>query len=111
GKLTITGKVSGNVNAGEIYLNTSRLEGDLISQGSVKIDVGTVIVGEIKSESLVIAGAVKGNAAVEGPVIVDSTAVVKGDISGRSIQINSGAVIDGHCALTNTDVDLDSFFN
>jgi cytoskeletal protein CcmA (bactofilin family) len=109
--LTITGKVSGNVNAGEIYLNTSRLEGDLISQGSVKIDVGTVIVGEIKSESLVIAGAVKGNAAVEGPVIVDSTAVVKGDISGRSIQINSGAVIDGHCALTNTDVDLDSFFN
>lgn len=110
GKLTITGKVAGDVNAAEIYLNTSRLEGDLTSKGSIKIDVGTVIVGEIKSDSLVIAGAVKGNSTVEGAVIVDSTAVVKGDISGKSIQINSGAIVDGHCSLQNAGVDLDTFF-
>ena len=108
GKLTITGKVAGNTIASEIYVNTPRLEGD--SRGIVKIDVGTVVIGSISCTSVLVAGAVKGNIEVNGPVIVDSTAVVKGDIKAKSIQINSGAVIDGHCSLAYADVDLDSFF-
>ena len=110
GKLTITGKVAGNTNASEIYVNTPRLEGDLNSKGIVKIDVGTVVIGGISSTSVVVAGAVKGNIEVNGPVIIDSTAVVKGDVKAKSIQINSGAVIDGHCSLSYADVDLDTFF-
>lgn len=110
GKLTITGKVSGNTIASEIYVNTPRLEGDINSRGIVKIDVGTVVIGSISCTSVLVAGAVKGNIEVNGPVIVDSTAVVKGDIKAKSIQINSGAVIDGHCSLAYADVDLDSFF-
>lgn len=110
GKLTITGRVAGNTNASEIYVNTPRLEGDLNSKGIVKIDVGTVVIGGINSTSVVVAGAVKGNIEVNGPVIIDSTAVVKGDIKAKSIQINSGAVIDGHCSLQFADVDLDTFF-
>ena len=110
GTLTITGSVSGNTIATEIYLNTPRLEGDLDSEGIVKIDVGTVVIGNINCKSVIVAGAVKGNIEVEGPVIVDSTAVVKGDIKAKSIQINSGAVVDGYCSLAFADVDLDSFF-
>ena len=96
GKLTITGKVAGNTIASEIYVNTPRLEGDINSRGIVKIDVGTVVIGSISCTSVLVAGAVKGNIEVNGPVIVDSTAVVQGDIKAKSIQINSGAVIDGH---------------
>lgn len=110
GKLTITGKVAGNTIASEIYVNTPRLEGDINSRGIVKIDVGTVVIGSISCTSVLVAGAVKGNIEVNGPVIVDSTAVVKGDIKAKSIQINSGAVVDGHCSLAYADVDLDSFF-
>lgn len=110
GKLTITGKVEGNTIASEIYVNTPRLEGDINSRGIVKIDVGTVVIGNINCTSVLVSGAVKGNIEVNGPVIVDSTAVVKGDIKAKSIQINSGAVIDGHCSLAYADVDLDSFF-
>lgn len=110
GKLTITGRVSGNTIASEIYVNTPRLEGDINSKGIVKIDVGTVVIGNVSCTSVVVAGAVKGDIEVNGPVVVDSTAVVKGDIKAKSIQINSGAVIDGHCSLQFADVDLDSFF-
>ena len=110
GKLTITGKVAGNTIASEIYVNSPRLEVDINSRGIVKIDVGTVVIGSISCTSVLVAGAVKGNIEVNGPVIVDSTAVVKGDIKAKSIQINSGAVIDGHCSLAYADVDLDSFF-
>lgn len=111
GKLTITGHVAGNSKASEIYVNTPRLEGSLNSNGSVKIDVSTVVIGSITSASVVVAGAVKGDIDVNGPVIIDSTAVVKGSVFAKSIQINSGAVIDGNCSLKYADVDLDAFFD
>ena len=110
GKLTITGSVLGNTIASEIYVNTPRLQGDINSKGIVKIDVGTVVIGNVTCTSVLVAGAVKGNIEVNGPVIIDSTAVVKGDINAKSLQINSGAVVDGHCSLQFADVDLDSFF-
>lgn len=110
GKLTITGRVAGNSTAAEIYVNTPRLTGNLVSKGSVKVDVGTVVIGNISSASVVVAGAVKGDIDVNGPIVVDSTAVVQGAIIGKSIQINSGAVVDGTCSLKYADVDLDSFF-
>lgn len=110
GKLTIMGRVAGNSTASEIYVNTARLEGNLSSRGSVKIDVGTVVIGSVSSASVVVAGAIKGDIDVNGPVIVDSTAVVKGSIYAKSIQVNSGAVIDGNCSLKYADVDLDAFF-
>ena len=110
GKLTITGRVAGNSTASEIYINTPRLTGNLVSKGSVKVDVGTVVIGSISSASVVVAGAVKGDIDVNGPIIVDSTAVVQGNIIGKSIQINSGAVVDGMCSLKYADVDLDLFF-
>ncbi len=110
GKLTIMGRVAGNSTASEIYVNTPRLEGNLSSHGSVKIDVGTVVIGSVSSASVVVAGAIKGDIDVNGPVIIDSTAVVKGSIMAKSIQVNSGAVIDGSCSLKYADVDLESFF-
>lgn len=110
GKLTVTGRVAGNSTASEIYVNTPRLNGNLVSKGSVKVDVGTVVIGNISSASVVVAGAVKGDIDVNGPIVVDSTAVVQGSIIGKSIQINSGAVVDGMCSLRYADVDLDTFF-
>lgn len=110
GKLSIIGTVSGNAIASEIFVNTSRMEGNLSSEGTVKIGVGTIIVGDVIGSSAVIAGAVKGDIDVNGPVIVDSTAIVKGNIKAKSIQVNNGAVVDGYCSLNYAGVDLDSFF-
>lgn len=111
GKLSIIGKVSGNAIASEIFVNTSRMEGNLSSEGTVKIGVGTVVIGDIISSSAVIAGAVKGDIDVNGPVVVDSTAIVQGNIKAKSIQVNNGAVVDGYCSLNYAGVDLASFFD
>lgn len=111
GKLSIVGNVNGNSQASEIYVNTARLDGGLVSTGSVKVGVGTIVVGDVKANSAVIAGAVKGEVDVNGPVIIDSTAIVKGNINAKSVQINNGAVIDGYCSLTYAAVDIDNFFD
>ena len=110
GKLSISGAVKGKSSAAEVYLHTNKLDGGITSKGCVKIAAGTVVIGDIAASSCVVAGAVKGNLDVNGPVVVDSTAVIKGNISSKGIQINSGAVIDGFCALPYASVAIDSFF-
>lgn len=111
GKLTILGDVTGNAKANEIYINTSRFEGDVNCAGAVKIGVGTVVIGDVTGTGAVIAGAVKGEVDISGPVILDSTAVVKGNIKAKSVQINNGAVLQGFCSLTYSSVDIDDFFD
>lgn len=110
GKLSITGKITGNSSASEVYVNTERLEGSITSEGSVKVGLGTVIIGDIVATSGVIAGAVKGEIDVNGPIVIDSTAIIKGNIKAKSVQINNGAVIEGFCSLSYSAVDVDNIF-
>lgn len=111
GKLSITGKIIGNSTAAEVYINTERLEGSVNSEGSVKVGLGTVVVGDIVATSGVIAGAVKGEIDINGPIVIDSTAIIKGNIKAKSVQINNGAVIEGFCSLAYSDIDLDNVFD
>lgn len=110
GKLTISGKVTGNAMAAEVYVNTDRLEGNITSEGSVKIGLGTVIIGDITATSGVIAGAVKGEIDIKGPVVIDSTAIIKGNIKAKSVQMNNGAVLEGFCSLAYAAVEIDDIF-
>lgn len=110
GKLSITGKIVGNSSAAEVYVNTERLDGSISSEGSVKIGLGTVVVGDIVATSGVIAGAVKGEIDINGPIVIDSTAIIKGNIKAKSVQINNGAVIEGFCSLSYSAVDVDNIF-
>ena len=111
GKLTISGKVTGNAMAAEVYVNTDRLEGNITSEGCVKIGLGTVIIGDIVATSGVIAGAVKGEIDVKGPVVIDSTAIIKGNVKAKSVQMNNGAVLEGFCSLAYASVEIDDIFS
>ena len=111
GKVVVGGTVKGDITSGELYANGARIEGNIKSYGSVKVGVGSMIIGSIEGESAVIAGAVNGDIDVKGPVIVDSTAVIMGNIKSRSVQINNGAVIEGFCSQSYSDIDVKSFFD
>ncbi len=110
GKLNITGTIQGNSQAAEIYAENAKITGELRSNGSIKVGQSTVIIGNIFAYSAVIAGAVKGDIDVKGPVILDSSAIVMGDIKSKSVQINNGAVIEGLCSQCYAEVNPTSFF-
>jgi len=110
GKLTISGSITGDSRAGEIFADSAKITGEVSSTGSVKIGQASVILGNVSGTSAVIAGAVKGDIDVHGPVILDTSAIVMGDIKSKSVQINNGAVIEGHCSQCYADVSPTSFF-
>ncbi len=111
GKLTVIGTVIGNSSSSEFFADAAHVEGEVISSGTVKVGLGSVIIGNITATSAVIAGAVKGDIDVQGPVVVDTSAVIMGNIKSRSVQINNGAVIEGFCSQCYSDVDVESLFS
>ncbi len=111
GKMSITGVIEGNSQAAEIYAESAKITGEVRSMGTVKVGQETVIIGDIYATSAVIAGAVKGDIDVHGPVILDTTAIVMGNIKSKSVQINNGAVIEGMCSQCYADVNPTSFFD
>lgn len=111
GKMSITGIIEGNSQASEVYAESAKITGEIRSEGSVKVGQDTVIIGNIFATSAVIAGAVKGDIDVQGPVVLDTTAIVMGNIKSKSVQINNGAVIEGMCSQCYADVNPISFFD
>jgi cytoskeletal protein CcmA (bactofilin family) len=111
GKLVVTGCINGNSRAAEIYADGAKINGEVISEGTVKIGASSVIIGNITAKSAVVAGAVKGDIDVMGPVILDTSAIVMGNIKSKSVQINNGAVIEGMCSQCYADVNPTSFFD
>lgn len=110
GKIVVSGEISGDSKGNEIFVDGAKIHGNLESEGTVKIANESIIIGNIKAACAVIAGAVKGNIDVNGPVVLDSTAKVLGDIDCKLVQINNGAVIEGRCSQSYADVSPSSFF-
>jgi len=110
GKLEITGSVEGNSTASEVFADGAKIVGEIKCSGSVKIGESSVVRGNVSATAAVIAGAVKGDIDVQGPVILDSTAMIMGNIKSKSIQINNGAAIEGLCSQCYADVSPASFF-
>ena len=111
GKLNVTGHIVGNSEAKEVFAENAKITGNVTSESSVKIGAGTVIVGNISAFSAAIAGAVKGDIDVHGPVVLDSTAIVMGNIRSKSVQINNGAALEGVCSQAYAEVSPTAFFD
>lgn len=111
GKLVVCGTIIGSSRAAEVFTNNAKINGDITSDGSLKIGNGSVIIGNIYGSSAVIAGAVQGDVDIHGPVVIDGTAVIQGNIRSRSVQINNGAAIEGMISQCYAEIDYAALFD
>lgn len=62
------------------------------------------------AENLVVDGAVQGKIDIREGVTVGDTAILDSDIKAKTIQVNNGAAINGHCSLCYADIKLEDIF-
>ena len=111
GTLRLLGTITGNVKAAELIEESGKIKGNVSVATAISIAQGSVIIGEVLAGTgAAIAGAIKGDIDVHGPVTLDSTAIVKGNIKSQSVQMANGAMVDGMCSQCYSEVDLSSFF-
>ena len=108
--MNISGDVTGNIKANDLYAKDSFIVGQIqCAQGAV-IRENTVILGDIEAQNLVIDGAVQGKIDIREGITVGDTAILDSDIKAKTIQVNNGAAINGHCSLCYADIKLEDIF-
>ncbi len=115
--VTVVGGVNGDVNAGEnVDVNNNgtdeatEVDGNITAKGNVFVDSNCVILGNIKAENAVIEGSVLGSVDVRNKITVCASARIKGDITSREIQVETGALIAGTCMQSYAETTADDFF-
>ena len=106
----MTGTVIGNVEGLILSLNGGKIRGNVKAYNGIYLSDDAVLIGDIESNEAEIGGAVKGKIDVNGPVVLKTGAKVLGDIDCKSVQIQSGAVIEGKCSQKYADVSPSAFF-
>ena len=111
GKLTLCGEMHGTIQAQEVILRGARVEGDIVCRNGIEMDSASVVIGNIIGTGAFIAGALKGDVDVDGAVVLDATAIIQGNMKAKSVQMNSGAVIEGMISQCYAQVNPSTFFN
>ena len=84
------------------------VDGNVSSNACIMIGEKARISGNIKADSVISRGIVKGNILADKSVSLYSSAVVIGDVLTKKINIQEGVFIEGHCFAVDDDILFES---
>lgn len=88
-------KIVGTITGQGSYMFCGSVEGDCQISGPVTLAEGGHWKGTIRGTDIVVAGTVEGDVVAEQRVEISGTARVTGSLSGNSIAVAEGAIIEG----------------
>lgn len=95
--VVLEGKLSSN---GNIRIDGA-INGDITANGSVTVGETGEITGEIKADVISIGGKVTGSINSKEKVVLESKAVLKGDIVTKILVVEAGAIFDGSSKMSD----------
>ena len=98
---------SGTVIEGKIKSDGSvridgRLVGDVAVKSNAAVGLTGVVEGTLQAKNISLAGKVQGTVIALEKLILESKAVMHGDIRAARLVIDEGAIFDGECSMTPT---------
>ena len=94
-------RLTGDVETAGPLVVCGAIRGDGRVGGSLHMAATAQWEGEVHARAAVVAGKVTGKLVVEEKLEIGTTAVIRADISARSIAIARGAIIDGAVTVTS----------
>lgn len=88
-------EIKGSIKFSHDLIIDGRIEGEVISDGSLTVGENALIKGEVKTRSVIIFGKVEGNITVQERCELKSNAILVGDISAGTLAIEEGATFMG----------------
>ena len=91
-------RVSGKLH----FEGTARIDGDLdgeIDGKDITIGESAVATAQIRADSIVVSGKVKGDITATQRIELRATARVIGNVAAPKLIVHEGAVFEGHCAM------------
>ena len=94
-------RLTGDLEAPGALVVCGTIRGDGHVAGMLSMAAKSRWEGEIHAQAAVIAGHVSGKLVIEEKLEIGATAVIRADVSARSIAIAKGAVIEGTVTVTS----------
>lgn len=96
-------KIQGDLNSeGNIKIE-GQVTGKVKTSQSVLVDPGAKIAADVLAGNAIIGGEVQGNLKISGALILQSTAKVLGDISCTVLRVEDGAQFSGKCTMNGAN--------
>jgi cytoskeletal protein CcmA (bactofilin family) len=96
-------EIKGSIKFSHDLIIDGKIEGEVISDGSLTIGENANIKGEVKTRSVMIFGKVEGNITVTERCELKSNAVLVGDIAAGTLSIEEGATFMGQSQVGKRD--------
>jgi cytoskeletal protein CcmA (bactofilin family) len=77
------------------------IQGDVLVQGNLTLGEMSEVTGDIKAENITLSGKITGTVSVNEKIVLESKAILKGDIIAKVLVIEPGARFNGKCSMTN----------
>lgn len=94
-------KITGTLTGQGAYVFCGTVEGDCDISGPLTLAEGGRWKGTMRAVDIVVAGTVEGDVVAKQRVEISGTARVTGSLSGNSIAVAEGAVIEGEIRVTS----------
>ena len=96
-------EITGDVKVTGDLLIYGRVNGNIISKGSINSAKGSLIKGNISAKNATISGTVEGDLDVESKVILGTNSYLTGNLKAAIITIEEGARFDGMCSMVKNE--------
>ena len=100
--LTSDVELTGTLKFDTELIFDGKLDGEIISEGTLILGKNAVVKGEVRTKSVTIHGTVNGNVTVQERCELKSNAELLGDLKAMRIIIEEGATFIGHSEVTPT---------
>ena len=88
-------EIKGSIKFSDHLIIDGKIDGEVISDGSLTIGENALIKGEVKTRSVIIFGKVEGNITVQERCEIKNNAILVGDIAAGTLAIKDGATFMG----------------
>ena len=91
--------IKGNIITEKDFRLDGSVEGDIQCKGKIVVGPKGSVTGNIIAENAEILGQITGNVQVTNKLVLKATAIIKGDISSRQLEIEPNAQLNGTCRM------------
>ncbi len=92
----VEGKIKGE---GSVRID-GKLVGDIVVKANAAVGHTGVVEGTLQAKNISVAGKVQGTVTATEKLILESNAVMRGDIRAARLVVDEGAMFDGQCNMT-----------
>lgn len=97
-------EIKGSLKFSNDLIIDGKIEGEVTSDGSLTVGENALVIGEIRTKSVVVFGKVQGNITVTERCELKSNAIQEGDIVAGTMAIEEGASFSGRSSVGKSAV-------